>query len=112
MAQEELSAQSVTRSGAQMTMNSVTTADGFKFANNGRTLLIVANDASALALAFAIQITVDSEVVDPKDVTVTASQTWPIGPFPKNIYNDADGNVVVTIDADLANGIAVLSVQG
>lgn len=108
MAQETLTAQTASRAGAQIDLQAVTTADGFKFPNTGRTLLVVNNDAGALALAFAIQTTVDSEAVDTKDVAVTASQEWVIGPFPVEYYNDSTGCVVATVDADLASGIAVV----
>ena len=96
MAVETLTAQTADRSGAQISLQSVTTADGFKFPNTGRTLLIVNNDAGALALNFTIQTTVDSEAVSTKDVSVTASQEWVIGPFPTEHYNDSGGNVQVT----------------
>ena len=81
MAQETLTAQTSSNAGAQINLQAVTTADGFKFPNTGRTLLVVNNDAGALALAFAIQTTVDGEAVDNKDVAVTASEEWTIGPF-------------------------------
>lgn len=108
MAQETLTAQTSSNAGAKINLQAVTTADGFKFPNTGRTLLVVNNDAGALALAFSIQTTVDGEAVDTKDVSVTASEEWVIGPFSVEHYNDSGGNVVATVDADLASGIAVV----
>lgn len=108
MAVETLTAQTSDRTGAQVNLQAVTTADGFKFPNNGNTRLIVNNDAGALALNFTIQTTVDGEAVGTKDVTVTASEEWVIGPFPVADYNDSGGNVVVAVDADLASGVAVV----
>lgn len=108
MVQETLTAQTSSRTGAQVDLQAVTTADGFKFPNTGRTLLAVNNDAGALALTFAIQTTVDSEAVGTKDVSVDASEEWVIGPFPVEHYNDSGGNVVATVDADLASGVAVI----
>lgn len=108
MALETLTAQTADRTGAQINLQAVTTAGGFEFPNTGRTLLIVNNDAGALVLNFTIVTTVDSEAVSTKDVTVTASEEWVIGPFPVEHYNAADGNVDVAVDADLASGVAVI----
>ena len=108
MAVEDLTAQTTSRTGAKINLQSVTTADGFKFPNGGQTLLVVNNDAGALVLNFTIQATVDSEAVSTKDVTVTASEEWIIGPFPQAWYNDASGDVIVAVDADLVSGVAVV----
>jgi len=108
VAQETLTAQTAARAGAKINLQAVTTADGFKFPNTGRTILIINNDASDLALTFAIQTTVDSEAVASKDCTVTASEEWVSGTFPVEHYNDSGGNVVATVDADLASGVAVV----
>jgi hypothetical protein len=108
MATEALTAQTVTRSGAQVSLQSVTSADGFTFPNNGRTLLYVENDAGALVLSFTIQTTVDGKAVTAKAVTVTASENWIVGPFPVNLYNDSDGLVTCTPDADLTTGIGIM----
>lgn len=108
MALETLTAQTASRTGAQIALQAVTTAGGFEFPNTGRTLLVVNNDAGALVLNFTIVTTVDSEAVSTKDVTVTASEEWVIGPFPVEHYNAADGNVDVAVDADLASGVAVI----
>lgn len=110
MATETLTVQTASRSGAQVNLQSVTTAGGFQFANDGDIVLHVANDAGALVLNFTVQTTVDGEAADTKDVTVTASQTWVIGPFPTRWYNDGSGNCIVAVDADLATGIAPVRV--
>ena len=107
MATEALTRQAVTRVGAEMSLQSVTSADGFTFPNDGNTRLRVDNDAGALALVFAIQKTLDGQSVT-RTVTVTASESWVIGPFPMELYNNADDLVVCTPDADLANGVAVV----
>lgn len=106
MAVEDLTAQTSDRTGAQINLQAVTTADGFKFPNGGQTLLVVNNDAGNLVLNFTIQTTVDSEAVSTKDVTVTASEEWILGPFPQAWYNDSGGDVIVAVDADLASGVA------
>lgn len=108
MATEALTAQTATRVGAEANLQSITAAGGFTFPNNGRTLLYVENDAGALALSFTIQQTVDGKAVAARVATVTASENWFIGPFPTNIYNDSDGLVTCTPDADLASATAVV----
>jgi hypothetical protein len=70
--------------------------------------LYVVNDAGALALVFTIQKTLDGQSAT-RTSTVTASENWILGPWPTELYNDADGLVTVTPDADLAAGIAVFS---
>jgi len=109
MATEALTRQSASRSGAQESLQSVTSADGFTFPNDGHTVLHVENDAGALALVFTIQKTLDGQSAT-RTVTVTASQKWVIGPFPVELYNDDDDLVTCTPDADLESGVAVISV--
>lgn len=109
MATEALTRQDASRSGAQANLQSVTSADGFTFPNDGHTLLYVENDAGALALVFTIQETLDGQSAT-RTVTVTASENWFIGPFPTGLYNDSDDLVTCTPDADLASGVAVISV--
>ena len=109
MATEALTRQNAARSGAQANLQSVTSANGFTFPNDGHTALYVENDAGDLALVFTIQKTLDGQSVT-RTVTVTASQKWFIGPFPTGLYNDADDLITCTPDADLASGVAVLSI--
>lgn len=109
MATEALTRQNADRSGAEVNLQSVTSADGFTFPNDGHTLLYVENDAGALALVFTIQKTLDGQSVT-RTVSVADSENWVIGPFPTELYNDGDDLVTCTPDADLANGVAVISV--
>lgn len=109
MATEALTRQQAGRAGAQLNRQSVTSADGFTFPNDGHTVLVVNNDAGALALVFTIQQTLDGQSAT-RTATVTASQEWVVGPFPVELYNDADDLVTCTPDADLATGVAVMSV--
>jgi len=110
MAQEDLTVQTASRTGAEAAMQSITNADGFKFENDGKTLLYVENDAGALVLTFKIQPTMDDNAVAVKSVTVTASEKWYIGPFPTQWYNDTSDEITCTCDADLASGVALVSV--
>lgn len=108
MALETLTAQQVNRSGAQVSMQSVTTAGGFEFPNDGHTVLEIANDAGDATLTFTIQKKLDGQSAT-RTVVVAASQRWIIGPFPTELYNDGNGYVQVGINKDLASGIAILS---
>lgn len=95
-----------------------------EFANNGRTFVLVSNDDSAAhAVVFATQkavlglnvaeliVSVPLGMVDGEDCII-------IGPFPPNVFNDANGKVQVTYtentdgsggSAHLDFGILVLS---
>jgi len=109
MATEALTRQSAKRSGAEANLQSVTSTDGFTFSNDGHTVLYVENDAGALALVFTIQETLDGQSAT-RTVTISGGENWFIGPFPIELYNDSDDLVTCTPDADLADGVAVLSV--
>ena len=103
MAVETLDVQTVERAtGVIVDLQTVTTANGFRFLNNGRTMLYVANDAGALVLGFELQPDVDGVTeTNVKTVTQDASEVWIMGPFPTRWYNDANGYCEVQIDADL-----------
>lgn len=111
MAQETLDVQRASRLGEEIDIQNVTTADGFRFKNDGRTVLIVSNDAGALQLAFTPTQQVDSLDVETRTVTVAASEMWVLGPWPKQIYNDTDGYLDVAINADLATVYGVAPVR-
>ena len=109
MALETLDVQSLNRDGTLVDLQSITTAGGFRFLNDGKTLLYMENDAGNMVLTFAIQEMVDGEAVTVKTITVTASENWVMGPFPQEWYNDANGMIIVTCDADLATATAPIS---
>jgi hypothetical protein len=109
MATEALTAQQVTRDGAEVNLQAVTAADGFTFPNDGHTILYVVNDAVALVLTFTIQQTLDGQSATRAE-TIADAESWVIGPFPPALYNDADGLVTCTPGADLAAGIAVIRI--
>lgn len=109
MALETLTVQHISRSGAKVNLESVTIAGGFQFQNNGRTVLYVENDALDCELTFAIRVTVDGQSGLTRVVDVTASESWIMGPFPVDQYNDADGYVFCTPEQDLTSLVAALS---
>ena len=110
MAVETLTVQASSRTGAIVALQSITTLNGFRFPNDGMTILYIENNAGALVLNFTIQPTVDGEAVATKDITVTASENWVMGPFPTRWYNDATGYCIVAVDADLASATAAIRV--
>lgn len=114
MAQETLTVVTAVRAGIDEGQQDVTTAGGFRFPNDGRTFLCVANDnIGAKVLTFAIQPTLDGNAVAVKTITVTQNEYWVMGPFPTKWYNDANGYCVVTIDVSLGtapNGVSCVSV--
>jgi len=109
MALETLTVQTANRTGAELAYQAVTNVGGFRFTNDGDTVIVIKNDAGDLVVTFAIQPTVDSEAVDVKTVTVTASETWVSGVWPIQWYNDTSDYVICTVDADLADGIALVT---
>jgi len=111
MTTEALTVQQASRSGGVVVINAVTSANGFTFPNDGHTLLYVLNDAGALSLVFTIRPTIDGQTVT-RTVAVTASEGWWLGPWPVELYNDANGLVLCTPNADLTGtteGVAVVS---
>ena len=110
MAVETLTVQSVARTGAQLSMQSVTTADGFRFKNDGNTIMVcVEVNAGNNEITVTPVKTVDGLAVATRTVDVTASQTWILGPWPPEQYNDSDGYLDVGSEADEASGVAVVS---
>ena len=69
---------------------------GDQFANTGFELLLVRHTnggGSAATLTVPIQKQIDSEDVADKTISIGAGETHLVGPFPREFYNDADGNV-------------------
>lgn len=115
MALETLTVQTVDRTGLEQTYETITTAGGFRFLNDGKTLLAISNDAGNCEIGFTIPVTVDGEAVATKIIDVTASEIWVMGPFPTRWYNDANGYCVCTVETDLVDageGARALSVVG
>lgn len=68
---------------------------GDKFANDGKTFALIKNGGGApITVTLVTPATSDPEglAITDKTVTINAGVTKAIGPFPKGIYDDADGN--------------------
>lgn len=88
----------VTRSGVVATPAAVA-AGGDQFLNDGKTLVGCYNDHATVnrTFTFVTQKTVDGLAVSDLAVSVTpANDLKFVGPFPVEIYNDANGYVQMT----------------
>lgn len=100
-----LTATQVTRVGITQTLAAAGAA-GDQFANTGHEILVIKNGhgTDPRTVSIAIQQTVDGQSASTaKQVTITAGVTKVIGPFPRAIYNDANGFVQVTYSNSAAN---------
>lgn len=101
--------QSVTRDGVTPTENAVAASD--QFANDGHTILWVDNGSGGeLTVTIVTPNTVDGEAIADKTVTVADGFKSAIGPFPRSIYNDSDGNVTVQFSSTTSVTAAALSI--
>lgn len=96
--------QSIARTGLETTYAAVNGTDGNQFQNDGRMFLHVKNGAGA---PIHVYIAGRADVND-LDVTVTNGESRMIGPFPTNLYNDANRRVQVTYSSGTSVTAAVL----
>jgi hypothetical protein len=110
MALETLTRQTASRDPAAFSYQNVTIAGGFEFPNDGHTFIVVNNDAGDVIFTFTIQKTLDGQSATRAE-TVTASTVMFMGPFPVELYNDADDYVFCTPNQDMATtyGVAVVT---
>ncbi len=93
-----LTVQTISRAGITPTWNNAA-AGGDAFANDGKTQVIVRNNhvSASRTVTFVTQATVDGQAVSDRTVTVTAANDFGVvGPFPPEIYNDANGLLQMT----------------
>ena len=108
MARTAISVTVPTRAGIAQpaTQNSDHTNGMYIPTNNGKIFLEVKNNnASTQTIAFPFKPSATIDGVSPADksVSITASSTVVIGPFPTAYYNQTDGSVYVnpSVDTDL-----------
>lgn len=89
------------RAGVTDASGTAASAGGDTFVNDGKTLFLVKNgSASPITVSFTIVSAVDGVTPAAKQVTVPATTTSVIGPFPGNVYSDpVTGNVAVAYSA-------------
>ncbi len=72
------------------------------FANTGRELLEVTHtngSGDSCTLTITTTKTIDGEAVADKLITITKGSKYLIGPFPTDIYNDANNEVNLELDS-------------
>lgn len=106
MVATELTVSPIVRTGLVLTA-AAANAEGNFFHNDGKTFLYAKNAHTAdWILTFDTPGTVDGLAVAQRAITVADGTEVLIGPFPTNIYNDANSRVQVTYD-----GITALTVK-
>ena len=89
----------------------MTTLSGFRFLNDGRTVLYHDEVPAGGNTEVRIRpyVTVDGLAVALRTVDVVDSENWIIGPWPQEIYNDSDGYANFEIETDQATALAPIS---
>jgi len=112
MAVETLTVQSTLRTGAVVNLQSITQDGGFRFKNDGHTVLLFTEvNAANCEITVTPVKTVDGLAVATRTVDVTASEQWILGPWAPEIYNDSDGYLNLTVEADEATSAVPVSVR-
>lgn len=99
MADVAVTVQEIVRTGIDLTdTGSLSTSDTYLVPNDGKTFLhIKKSGATDCTVTIATPGTVDGLAVTDLTVTVPASTgDKMIGPFPRDIYNNASGQIAVT----------------
>ena len=96
--------QSIARTGLETTYAAVSGSNGNQFQNDGRMFLLVKNGAGA-----PITVYVDARAtINDLEIVVTNGESRMIGPFPPNLYNDANRRVQITYSSGTSVTAAVL----
>ena len=101
MAQVELTVHPALRTGLNITTNDVTGASSntYIFPNNGRVVLYASNASGGpLDVTVVTPNTSDGLAVADRVVEVPDATAMLIGPFPKDIYNNANGLVEFSLE--------------
>jgi len=77
-----------------------TDANVYYVPNNGSVRLIVVNAAGSNTVTVTTPNTVDGLAIADLAITLTASKTYLLGPFPTSIYNDGQGRLSFTVSAN------------
>lgn len=114
MAMAEVTPQTVARTGASTITWTDLGADGLKFKNTGKEIIIIRRDqASTSTVTIATNVSKDGLTLPNLTVAMAAGdvteQFKPVGPFPTADYNQTGGWVQITSD-DSDDMLAVLSV--
>ena len=92
MARTDLTVTQISRAGTTPPATVAGTADGHMFSNDGRTFLEVTNAAGAArTITFVTPGTVGDRQIEDLPISLPASATRLIGPFPIDLYNRGAG---------------------
>jgi hypothetical protein len=84
-------------------------ADGNTFPNTGKELVVIKNASVApITLTVDVVAKVDDMTVADRTVTLGAGETHYLGPWPKAVYNDDNGNVKLTYSGVVTLTLAVI----
>ena len=113
MADVDLVVQDITRAGHTPTYNTtpLLAVDDFYFPNNNRVFVFLKNGATAGSVTFETVQTIDGLAVDDRTVVIAASTEYFLGPFPGDVYNNADRQVHMTFVTPVTMEIAILRAE-
>lgn len=111
MSRHDVTVQTISRAGITPTYEAVHADLQHAFVNDGRTFLQVKNvNAATRTATLKIASTVDGQAVTAPVVTIPATTGDKlIGPFPKSVYNQADGKV--HIDFSVAADVTLAAIK-
>lgn len=105
----ELTPEQVDQDGLNATYNAVAASDTFD--NDGKTIIHVKNDdASSNTVTITTTKTVQGLAVADISTAIPAGEDRFFGPFPKDVYNDSNGEVTVSHSNTTSNTMAILKV--
>ena len=108
MAATEITVQSMTSAGLEVTFEAANAAGNF-FENNGRTYLVVKNgDSSDHSVIIDSPGACDQGFYHDVTIVVTLAEERSIGPFSTARFNDTSGNVNVTYTAVTSVTVAAI----
>jgi hypothetical protein len=100
MARTALTVQQITRSALTPTYTAANASGGNSIPNNdGQILLIVKTVGTGCVVTVDTPGTVDGNAIANKTYTLGTNAERHIGPFPPNVYNQADGSVYLDFDS-------------
>ena len=117
MARTELTLQTTTRSGVEATFAAVDDTNGESFDNVGENVLLHVKNGSGGAVVVTITTpgSVDGVALADRTISVPAGEERIIGPFPNNLYGQADVDndidKAVFIDYDTGTTITVAAIE-
>lgn len=107
----EIPVQNAGRAGVALVLTEATAAGDF-FANTGKEAIYITN-GSGIPVTITIETpgSVDEDLaIEDREIELGIGETHLIGPFPKSIYSDEDGNVNMTYTDDAGVELAVIKI--